>query len=162
MADWSIPLDALARKTNVALEKVVRQVTLELFNRVVLRSPVDTGRFRANWNVSYASIDTAVEGDGSEKGANSWPSKRGKLFQVQAATLAAPVGGIVYMCNSLPYARVLEYGEYPNPAKFGSKKRGETEMTIHTEGGYSIQAPSGMVRVTALEITQAVRKAVAP
>jgi hypothetical protein len=41
----------------------------------------------------------------------------------------------------------LEYGGYPNPPKSGSGK---------TAGGYSIQAPAGMVRVSAAEFGEIV------
>ena len=69
-----------------------------------------------------------------------------------------PIGGIVYLTNSLPYAMVLEYGLYPDPPKFGSKKRGEDGVAVHVQGGYSMQAPNGMVRVTAREFSDAVRR----
>lgn len=45
--------------------------------------------------------------------------------------------------NKLPYAHVVEFGLYPNPPKGGKGK---------TKGGYSTQAPQGMVRISIKEV----------
>lgn len=153
MATWSIPFDELAARANQRIEDVVRGVAILMFQRVLLRSPVDTGRFRANWNLSFNTIDYSVRNTTDQTG----DAKQSEIN----ALLTAPVGGIMYFCNSLPYARVLEYGEYPNPPKFGSKKRGEDGVAIHVINGYSMQAPNGMVRVTAQEFVDAIHKAIA-
>jgi hypothetical protein len=125
MADFSIPLDKLAAKMQADLETVARKATLDLFRSVLLKSPVDTGRFRANWNVGE-TIDTSTTASTDEaRGASE-----------VAKVAALPVGGILYMANSLPYARRLEYE------------------------GWSQQAPQGMVRLTAIEYSTYVQKAI--
>lgn len=153
MGDWSIPLELLAEKAKKDIATVVRLFTIEVFSRIVQRSPVDTGRFRANWNISYNVIDDSTS-------ANADASSGAKLGAVHQAVLSFPVGGIVYLCNSLPYAIPLEYGLYPNPPKMGSKKRGEDGIAIHVIDGYSMQAPGGMVRLTAREASDAVKNLV--
>lgn len=100
MSGWSIPIDRLAEKSKSRLETVVRRVTLEVFTNVVRRSPVKTGRFRANWNVSYGTPDVTV--------TDSNDRARGRAEAVRARTL--PVGGVVYLTNALPYAYRLENG----------------------------------------------------
>ncbi len=97
---WSIPLDRLADKTGAKLETVARKVTADMFARVVQRSPVDTGRFKANWNVQYGAPDYSTTA--------STAASRGTAQAQKALTL--PVGGVVYLSNGLPYARRLEYG----------------------------------------------------
>jgi hypothetical protein len=82
------------------VETVVRKVTLDLFRKVVLRSPVDTGRFRANWNVSYGTPDVTVTA--------SKIKSRGDAEAAKALTL--PVGGVTWLANGLPYSERLEYG----------------------------------------------------
>jgi hypothetical protein len=141
MAGWSIPLDKLTEKVQVDLETVARKATLDVFKAVAKRSPVDTGRFRANWNVSYGAPDEAVTASTDKARLNT---------EVQKA-MTLPVGGVVYMSNALPYAQVLEYGGYPNPPKSPTGK---------TVGGYSTQAPRGMVRLSALEFNDYVQKAI--
>lgn len=107
---------------------VVRKVALDVFSRVVLRSPVDTGRFRGNWQCSVGSIDRTVTQQLDPTGQNS-------VNRVKATASSLVPGTVAYLANSLPYARRLEYG-------------------------WSRQAPSGMVRVTAREYQASVRRAV--
>lgn len=126
MASFSIPLAQLAEKLKLDLGTVVRKSTLDVFRAVALRSPVDTGRFRANWNVSYGAPDLATSA--------SVDKTRAERESGKALTL--PVGGVTYMANALPYAARLE-------------------------NGYSKQAPAGMVRLSALEFSDYVQKAIA-
>lgn len=97
---WTIPLDRLAAKSSAKLETVVRRVTLELFVRVVNRSPVLSGRFRTNWNVSYGAPDVSF--------TESTMQSRADIETRKAMTL--PVGGVTFLSNGLPYAYRLEHG----------------------------------------------------
>jgi hypothetical protein len=137
---WSIPLEELARKVQLDLETVARKSTLDVFTAVVKGAPVDTGRLRANMNVSFGAPDVTV--------TESTNAARGLQEAQKAATL--PVGGVTYITNALPYAAVVEYGQYPNPPK---------NPTGKTQNGYSIQAPSGMFRIAALRYSEYVKKA---
>ena len=64
------------------------------------------------------------------------------------------------LTNNLPYIQVLEYGKYPNPPKKGTylkegQKKGQYTgpgFFKFSEGGYSKQAPKGMVRISIQEI----------
>lgn len=97
---FTIPLDRLAAMTTEKMETVARRATLEVFSSVVKKSPVDTGRFKANWNVSASNPDYSV--------TSSVAQSRGE--QQAREALVLPVGGVVYLSNGLPYARRLEYG----------------------------------------------------
>lgn len=123
---FSVPLGEIAARANASLETVARKATLDLFRSVVMKSPVDSGRFKANWNVSYGSPDPAVTAN----------KNAGRGLEQAAMSSTLPLGGIVYLANGLPYARRLEYG-------------------------WSKQAPSGMVRLSALEFDQSIREAIA-
>ena len=62
MGTWSIPLDKLGAKAGADIDGLVRKVTIDLFTRVIVRSPVDTGRFKGNWQASLtAAIETPIE-----------------------------------------------------------------------------------------------------
>lgn len=100
MSKWSIPLDRLAARATASITDVARKATADVFRAVVLKSPVDTGRFRSNWNVSVAAPDFTFTG--------STKSNRGLTEAAKALTL--PVGGVVFISNGLPYANRLEYG----------------------------------------------------
>lgn len=99
-----------------------------LWNAIVLRTPVDTGRARGNWNVAEGFDDSSTSDSTSPKyaSADSLPVKDGTNEDI-------------YISNNLPYIGVLEYGGYPNPPK---------NPTGKTVNGYSRQAPNGMVGVT--------------
>jgi len=141
LSNWSIPLDKLAEKAQADLETVARKVTFDLYSSVVYMSPVDTGRFRANWNVSVDSVDTAT----------SQSTDKNRASTEVAKVLELPVGGVYFLSNSLPYAQVLEYGLYPNPPKHPTGK---------TVNGYSRQAPAGFVRVSVVRFNEFVQKAI--
>ena len=97
---FTVSLTALAEKFKADIETVARKSTADVFRAVVQKSPVDTGRFRANWNVSFGAADyTATASTAQGRGA-----------QEAAKALALPVGGIVYLANGLPYASRLENG----------------------------------------------------
>ena len=138
---WSIPLDKLAEKAQLDLELTARRATLNVFTAVKFHSPVDTGRLRANFNVSQGAVDTTV--------TNSTDASRMDREINKVMTL--PIGGVTYLSNSLSYARTIEYGEYPNPPK---------NPTGKTAGGYSIQAPQGFMRISALEFNDYVKRAI--
>lgn len=145
---WSIPLDKLAEKAQLDLETVARRATLQVFRNVVMMSPVDSGRFKGAWQVSYGAPNTSTASKMDKSPVGSIGAAMTAVVE-QANTL--PVGGITYISNSLPYARTLENGGYPNPPK---------NPTGKTEGGYSIQAPAGMVRVTAIQFNDYVQRVI--
>lgn len=102
MGTWSIPLDVIARKAKGDIETIGRKITFELFYAVQLRSPVDTGRFRANWQFGAGKMaDGIVDAN----------DINGSIAAAQALkAVETPLGGIVYFTNNLPYAERLEYG----------------------------------------------------
>lgn len=100
MSRWSIPLDGLAQRAGIRLEAVAREVTFNAFSAVKTRSPVDTGRFRANWNVSFGAPNYSTTSSTSANRADAEVAK----------ALTLPIGGVTYMSNGLPYASRLEYG----------------------------------------------------
>jgi hypothetical protein len=122
---FSIPLGQLAEKIKADLDTVVRKATFTVFSKVNLKSPVDTGRFRHNWNVSQGTVDTTTtEGTDQTRAA----AQIAKVWTL-------PLGGVTYMANSLPYAARLEHG-------------------------YSQQAPQGMVKLSAVEFSDSVQRAI--
>ena len=145
MAHWSVPFDKLAKKVKQDFETVVRASAFKLFSDVVIRSPVDTGRFRANWNVSFNVMDTSTS-EATQKDMYA------KMSQIRTALLSMPLGGTYWLSNSLPYAIPLEYGQYPDPPVGGEDK---------TVGGFSKQAPHGIVRISAREFAGNVERIVA-
>lgn len=128
-AQWTIPLERIIERTKADVDTVVRKVTLDLFRKVVLRSPVDTGRFKGNWNVGYQTPNLTI---GEREDKTPRGQIDGATTAVLRAALTMPVGGVTWLSNGLPYAEPLEFG--------------------HSR----IQAPGGMIRVSVAEFASIV------
>ena len=79
-------------------EKTVRGTCISMGSKIIKRSPVDTGRFRNNWQFSIDAPATGKDPGGSNE-----------LTLVNTANKMVP-GNTFYMTNNLPYAERLEYG----------------------------------------------------
>jgi hypothetical protein len=124
MSSFVLSISEFAEKAGDRADEAVRHLVLEVWARIVKRSPVDLGIFRASW--FYAA--------GIEGKQVSWPSYR-TVVDGTLKTLPAPgpphiergAARVVHVIrNELSYARRLEYG-------------------------WSSQAPGGFVRITLLE-----------
>jgi hypothetical protein len=104
--------------TNVAknADKVVRKVAMAIDQAVVMATPVDTGRARANW---IAALNGAAEGTTDDK------SKSGGSAIAKAAGVIAGYDrdkdAEIHITNNLPYiGRLNEGSSYQAPANFVS------------------------------------------
>ena len=131
---------------------LVRRVMSEAAQSVILKTPVDTGRARANWIAAEdeASTETSESTDANGQSA---------LAAANLVIAGAPRFGRVVLANSLPYIGVLENGGFvptdPGPSKKKGKGgkgiKGRTGETL-VSGGFSVQAPEGMVKKTVQEL----------
>lgn len=126
-----------------ATEKTVRGTAIALWKAVILDSPVDSGRFRGNWFASQTAPETTVTASIDKVGAAT-------VSKAKAEVLSASDWQNLWLANNLPYSHVLEFGEYPNPPKLGSWNKSKQRYEINTIGGYSDQAPSGVVRTNVI------------
>jgi hypothetical protein len=125
---------------------VQKKLTLDLFAGVIKRTPVDTGVARGGWQIG---ISTPATGVGSkEQGVMGDFS--GPTYTMGLSKLAG-LGpfAIVYITNAVSYVAVLDQGLF-DPANPGPSKdpRPGRHGRVLVSGGYSIQAPAGMVDVT--------------
>ena len=141
MAGFANQMKAWERKTERKMDLAVRKIALKIFAQIVLKSPVDSGRFRSNWQVSIGSVPSGTqEGNVFPQGDAvdvKGPIYYAKLSGGEAALFGANAGDTIYFANNLPYARRLEEGGYPDGPK--------------VENGRSSQAPNGMVALTIQE-----------
>ena len=101
---FALDLSKAIEKAKDKAELVARKITLELFSAVILKSPVDTGRFRANWNCSIGSADKSTSEATDKEGA-------GSIGRVRAEVTKYTLDGrSIFLANSLPYAERLENG----------------------------------------------------
>ena len=94
---FELQLRAFADKAKGNADAAVREVVLEVGRRLVIRSPVDTGRFRSNWFYGVdAPPSESTLGVGSAEVHGDIPAKA--------------AGHVHYVVNNLPYAWRLENG----------------------------------------------------
>jgi len=100
---WSTPPSAFAGVVEEQLAQRVRVIALAMLNEIVLRSPVDTGRFRGNNIVSVGSpVYTS--------NANVDPTGSETIQQGARITTGLEPYTLVFIQNNLPYATALEDG----------------------------------------------------
>lgn len=122
-------------------ELVVRQVTIKLYSAIILASPVDTGRFRMNWQATTDTPATGILVGNDPSGSRA----------INAATnfvTNSAQWDEFRFTNNLPYAEVIEFGGYPGDGP-------------NTTGGFSKQAPAGVVRVTVKRFQRLIDEAAA-
>lgn len=121
---WNTPprtaMEVLLNKSRLAKSK---RIALQLFNRVVALTPVDTGKARNCWVLSIGSpvYVSLPRNEGSR--ANPLPPATANQSDLAGLT----VSDRIYIANGQPYIDLLENGS-------------------------SSQAPAGMLRVALSEV----------
>lgn len=96
-------IDRIMLEQRQRLSLITRKVALEALVRVVQKSPVDTGRFRGNWNVAVGTADASA--------AKSPDPSGGSTLSAGSAQITGSTGlQPIFVTNSLPYASELERG----------------------------------------------------
>lgn len=116
-------LKKFARTVDVDYHVVLRRVTFEILGKIVQRTPVLTGRARANWQVSQGAPSSSTY----EMTANLTGPQSKAVAMQRAQGTAFTNYDTYWVVNNLPYIVALETG-------------------------HSTQAPQGMVRVTMAEV----------
>lgn len=125
-------ISAWLDKVDKAVPEVVSGTVIRAANAVVDLSPVDTGRFKANWQITANSPAAQSLNDYDATGGDT---KR--YLARQAKAVAGSVGTkVIYITNRLDYAADLEYGS-------------------------SKQAPAGILGVVAVRLGRYFEEAVA-
>lgn len=100
---WSTPPSLFSNVIEEELTKRVRVIAMAMLNQIVLRSPVDTGRFRGNNIVSLgAPVYTST--------VNVDPTGAETINQGLSAMTGLEPFTQVFIQNNLPYAVPLEDG----------------------------------------------------
>lgn len=128
---FTLDVRSFCEKAKKNPETVMRAVSLKLFSAIILGSPVDTGRFRMNWQASGPS-----PAGGQVGGVDMAGSKA--ISAASAFVIGNSYWQEFTLSNNLPYANVIEFGGY----------LGDGPNTV---GGYSRQAPQGVVRVNVVK-----------
>ncbi|HYE46223.1 MAG TPA: hypothetical protein VEA44_10675 [Caulobacter sp.] len=103
MGTFTLTFERFAEETKAKFHIIGLGIILEVGERLVDRSPWDTGFFRANWRFSLDTPDRTVIDPG---GTSENPAPKPGLpdFSGQIA------GRVAYWTNAVPYGPVLEEG----------------------------------------------------
>lgn len=82
-------------------DKILRKVCLDLFGRVILDTPVDTGRLRGAWLCTIGAPATS---------APLLPDPSGAAPKMASTVATAKMGDTVYLVNNVSYAPYVEFG----------------------------------------------------
>lgn len=141
-------LDQWAAKIGMKAQNIINNVCFALSDAVIEQTPVWRGEgkrggtARGNWQPTLHS---------AAQGTLDFQDELGSATKQKAKEISnGAAGNVFYLTNNLPYIRVLEYGLYPQGAY----------KTFRTKGGYSIQAPQGMVRIVVREFSRTVKEQV--
>jgi len=119
------------KKSQHRASLALRKISIELFGRVIMRTPVDTGRLRGNWQATTYVPETGQRDllDNSSKANQKGLGNSKARGEMEEFVLGEGQSTMFHLTNTLPYARVIEYGD-----PHGSQ-----------------QAPQGMVRISVAE-----------
>lgn len=126
---FAIDVSRFINKTQSNIDVVIRKIVFDVFVRVVLKTPVDTGRLVGNW---FPTIGTPSNmfNEGSTD-----PDKTAAQTRIRDITQGIKPGETIYLINNTPYANFIE------------------------SGGSRIKAPQGMVNITLQEYRGIVERA---
>jgi hypothetical protein len=103
LGNFELQIQRFVDKAKGNVDLVIRKISLDMFKRVISKSPVDTGRFKGNWQVAIGSIPTGTLEVEDKAGTAT-------IAKADAEALKLKAGDIIYLVNNLPYSRPLEYG----------------------------------------------------
>lgn len=137
MTSFTLDVKAFAERAAENADVVIRKLCIDLLSDIVLNTPVDSGRARANWQCSIGapiSGQLSFSGDTGkgitapkESAASADAINRGQAIAAHAT------GNVFWISNNLPYIYRLEFE------------------------GWSKQAPNGMVRLAIDRAQRAMR-----
>ncbi|OGU11553.1 MAG: hypothetical protein A2075_23380 [Geobacteraceae bacterium GWC2_58_44] len=103
MGTFSLDISNWAKKAERNMHAAIRQTAFDIFRRVILKTPVLTGRLRANWGVQVGSPWTGTVDGVDESGGPTIAAAQGKVLPWNCR-------GSIFLNNNLPYAGAIEYG----------------------------------------------------
>jgi len=107
----------IARRNQERLRLVAQESYVEVASDTIVRSPVDEGTFRNNWFAGLNEPNTRTTKAKSKKGFGEKGGARFTEFLHLSASFK--LGDKLFLTNSLPYARRLEYGHSQRMAPYG-------------------------------------------
>lgn len=106
ITNLSAKLTEFRKLCNDRSKTVVSKSLIRTGTSIIVESPVDTGRFAANWMFAFGAADETTK-DGAFSGEGE---KAGGITKLAGELSGLELGQVFFMTNSLPYAQRLEDG----------------------------------------------------
>jgi len=123
---------------------------ISLAGSIIANTPIfheDGGTLKNNWQIGRKPNNRILKGKNKSKGLSFAEKKlRGKLAITTREGIKKISNKSMFIFNNSPYARVVEFGGYPNPVKRGTWVKKQSKFIKFSAGGFSKRAPQGMVR----------------
>ncbi len=103
MSSFSVDLAKFGQKAVNNSEKIVRKIAFDMHSRIVMRMPVDTGRARANTQISLHNLPSDATLETDKSGNATIASGNRELSQFK-------LGDTVFIYNNVEYVLDLEFG----------------------------------------------------
>ena len=118
-------IDAWIKAAGNGLEETIRLFIEDVHKALVIGSPVDTGRFRGNWQITYNAPPMYALNQYDKEGGKTiaYGKRVANTFSLRRGAAITSI----YFSNMLIYANALEYG-------------------------HSKQAPAGVVGIVAIRL----------
>ncbi len=114
---FSVELDRVLEQLKTDTQTFKRVFALNLLSRIVYRTPVDTGRARANWQVSNVSPNTNERKRFKKNQPNAVATDT--VARGQKNIDKNKEGQSIWLANNLPYIQRLESGTWSKQAPQG-------------------------------------------
>lgn len=103
MSSFSVDLAKFGQKAIDNSEEIVRKIAFDMHSRIVKRMPVDTGRARANTQISLHNLPSNATLEIDKSGNATIASGNRELSQFK-------LGDTVFIYNNVEYILSLEFG----------------------------------------------------
>lgn len=104
MTSFSEQIKAFTAKVEVAANNSARNIIGDIADELIFRTPVDTGRARANWQLGVNAINKKVNLNTFDPEGDATSNKLYSLIPKNVLGLS------IYIANSVPYIYDLENG----------------------------------------------------
>lgn len=121
MSDYKRQIQQVMENLNTFTLDRMKQLVIGVFHDIVIRTPVDTGCARASWRIGIGSPDRTYEQPGRVYSDATAIAMR----QTSKLDVLTDLDTPIYITNSLPYIRRLEFGHSKQAP------RGMVHLTVH-------------------------------
>ena len=126
MSRFAVDLARFGQRALDNADKITRKIAFDMHSRIVMRMPVDTGRARANTQISINSLPSESTLEVDKSGNASIAKGKRTLAQFK-------LGDTIFLYNNVEYILALEYGS-STQAPQGMFRISFNEIAIHLGG----------------------------